>query len=85
MKNRLVDLNNYLFETIERLNDDGLSDDQLRREIERSKAVTSAATAIIQNGELALKTMRHLDEYRTDGKLSPIPQMLLDAPDGDES
>ena len=31
---------------------------------------------MIQNGELALKTMKHLNEYRTDGNLAPVPRML---------
>ena len=39
MKNTLSDLNNYLFESIERLNDDSLSDEELEKEIKRSEAV----------------------------------------------
>ena len=33
MKNTLSDLNNYLFEAIERINDDDLSDEELDKEI----------------------------------------------------
>lgn len=32
MKNTIADLNNYLFEQLERLNDDSLTDEQLERE-----------------------------------------------------
>lgn len=82
MKNTLSDLNNYLFEALERLMDDDLTDEQMEREIARSKAVTSVAETVIHNGELALKTMQHLNEYaygrskQRDGDLAPVPKML---------
>lgn len=63
MKNTLTDLNNYLFESIERLNDDTLDEDQLDREIKRSEAVQKIAGTIIANGTLALQAKKHLDEY----------------------
>lgn len=63
MKNTLTDLNNYLFETIERLNDDELTDEQLEKEIKRSEAVQKVAKTIIENGSLALQAKKHLDEY----------------------
>ena len=81
MNNNLTALNNYLFETLERLTDDSLSDEEMQREITRSQAVTSVAETVIHNGELALKTMRHMNEmgYGTgerDGSLAPVPKML---------
>ena len=63
MKNTLTDLNNYLFESIECLNDDSLSDEQLDREIKRSEAVQKVASTIISNADLALKAKKHMDEY----------------------
>ena len=81
MKNTLSDLNDYLFETLERLLDDDLTDEQMQREITRSQAVTSVAETVIHNGELALKTMNHLNEYgygkgKRDAMLAPVPKML---------
>ncbi len=63
MKNTLTDLNNYLFEAIERLNDDTLDDAQLDKEIKRSETVQKIASTIIANGTLALQAKKHLDEY----------------------
>ena len=63
MKNTLTDLNNYLFEAIERLNDDELTEEQLDQEIKRSEAVQKIAKTIIDNGSLALQAKKHMDEY----------------------
>lgn len=63
MKNKLSDLNNYLFESIERLMDDELSDEELEREIKRSETVQKVAKTIIDNGALALQAQKHFDEY----------------------
>ena len=37
MKNTLADLNDYLFETLERLLDDDMTEEQMQREITRSQ------------------------------------------------
>lgn len=63
MKNTLVDLNNYLFEEIERLNDDDLTGDQLDRELRKADGIVKISEKIIENGELALKAMKHMDEF----------------------
>lgn len=63
MKNTLSDLNNYLFEAIERLNDDSLDNEGLDKEIKRSEAVQKIAKTIIDNGSLALQAKKYMDEY----------------------
>lgn len=63
MKNTLTDLNNYLFEQLERLQDDSLDQEGLEKEIQRSDAVQKVAKTIIENGSLALNAKKHLDEY----------------------
>jgi hypothetical protein len=80
MKNTLTDLNNYLFETLEHLMDKSLSDEEMKREITKANAVTSVAETIIHNGELALKAMKHAEEYnigdRSRNPESTMPPML---------
>ena len=71
MKNTLGDLNNYLFEALERITDDSLTDEQLEKELNRSEMVTKVAESIIHNGELALKAKKHADEWG-----EPAPKML---------
>ena len=53
MKNTLEDLNNHLFEAMERLNNDDLTDEELDREFKRAEGMTKVAGQIIQNAELA--------------------------------
>ena len=69
MKNTITDLNNYLFESIERLNDDSLTDEELDREIRRSDAIQKVAKNIIDNGALALNAQRHFDTMGTAHKV----------------
>ena len=77
MKNTLTDLNNYLFEQLERINDDSLTDEQLDRELNKADAIVKVSEKIIQSGELAFKTMKHLDEYGYNVKRDrPVPPML---------
>lgn len=76
MKNDLGALNNYLFEQLERLQDDSLSSEDLEREIVRSNAVISVAETIIHNGELALKAQRHIAEYNGTSDKVALPKML---------
>ncbi len=78
MKNTLADLNNHLFEQLERLNDEELTDETLEKELKRADGMTRIATQIIQNGELAFKTMVHMDEYGygVDKSKRTVPPML---------
>lgn len=74
MKNTLGDLNNHLFEQIERLNNEELSEEELDRELKRAEGMGKIAAQIIQNGELAYKTMVHMDEYGYEKRA--LPNML---------
>ena len=76
MKNSLVDLNNYLFEELERLNDEEelRENESLEKEIKRSKATTSVAQQIINNANTVLSAKKYADEYGLSSK--EIPKML---------
>lgn len=68
MRNGLQDMNNALFEQLERLQDDELLKDPeaFEKEMKRSQAVTSIASQIIQSGALSLKAARFAAEYGND-------------------
>ncbi|WP_459127514.1 hypothetical protein [Latilactobacillus curvatus] len=60
-KNKLEDLNNHLFEQLERLNDDDLTDEQLKLESKRASAMSEISEQIIKNASLALKAKAEYD------------------------
>lgn len=65
MKNNLSDVNNYLFEELERLNDDDelQSEDNFKKEIQRAKAVSSICSTIVSNANLILQAKKYADEF----------------------
>jgi len=63
MRNTLGDLNNHLFEQLERLNDEELKGEKLVEEMARAKAVTGLASQIIANGTLVLKAKQFTVDY----------------------
>ncbi|MGN0489363.1 MAG: hypothetical protein ACI4HO_08895 [Ruminococcus sp.] len=80
MKNTLADLNNYLFEELERLTDDEMTDDELAREIKRSSAVSNVARTIISNGTLALGAAKYANKEQGlmtyEEKLAALPPVF---------
>ena len=75
MRNTLVDLNNHLFEQLERLNDEELTDEELEKEIKRTDAMKDIATQIIANANIVLKATELNMEYSRNEV--NVPQMLL--------
>lgn len=64
MKNDLNSLNNYLFEELERLNDDEelKNEEKLNKELKRAKAISGVSTAIVNNAKLILDAKKYADE-----------------------
>ena len=79
MKNTLSDLNNHLFAALERLNDEELTDEQLKREIERSKSIAKVSETIVHNASVQLDALKFADNCSntTIGKLQNIQALGL--------
>lgn len=73
-KNKLSDLNNHLFEQLERLNDEELDQKSLEKEIKRSKAMTTVAHQIISNANLILDANKFVADIK--GKVEKLPKLL---------
>ena len=75
VKNTLTALNNYLFEALEKINDDELTDDEFEKEAKKSEMKIKIAETIIKNANTQLGVMKHMDEYgyNTERK---VPEML---------
>jgi len=77
MNNTTSDLNNLLFEQLERLASAETSE-ELKNEVDRSKAITQISSQVIENGKLALEAQRLIidnagmkDEYK-----AQLPEFL---------
>ena len=80
MRNTLNDLQNILFEQLERLQDDEAleNEEAFNREIKRSQEVSKIASVIINGGTLALRAAKYATEYN---KPAPVP-LLGEVSDG---
>jgi hypothetical protein len=58
MKNKLSDLNNHLFEQLERLNDDTLTGEKLDAEIKRASAMAGIGGNIVGIAKLSVEAMK---------------------------
>lgn len=65
------DLNNILFESIEKLSDKTLTGEKLKAEIMRSDAIQKAAKTIIDNTALTLKAAEYVSS------VNPSKQIAL--------
>lgn len=72
MKNKLSDLNNHLFEQLERLEDQELSPEDLKKEFQRAKAIAGVSEKIIDSAKLALEAQKAL----ADGRIEETPEVL---------
>lgn len=69
-RNKLADLNNLLFEQLENLVTAETEDD-VKREVNKSKAVSSLASNIINCAELSLNAKRLQLEYGLEEPIAP--------------
>lgn len=77
-KTTLNDLNEYLFQELDRLTNEDLSEEELDKEIKRSEALQKVAKTVIENGALALQAKKYVDEY---GKGDGVGVPMLGIPD----
>lgn len=73
-KNTLNDLNNHLFAQLERLGDEELAGDELKEELERSRAISDIARNVVSNGNLILQAHKFKDT-KVDSNNS-LPEIL---------
>ncbi|WP_417119030.1 hypothetical protein [Olsenella phocaeensis] len=74
MNNSLGRLNEVLFEELARLGDPSLSGEELRAEIERSRAVGKIAQAVTANANTILRTAEIRAEYGAGA--ARLPELL---------
>lgn len=75
--NTLNDLNDTLFEVLDRLTSEELDDDpeKLKHEVARSKAVANIGKLIVHNARTALEGQKLMAEYSRENNLK-LPESL---------
>lgn len=72
-KNKLLDLNDLLFQQLTTLMDDSLTQEQLDQEIKISKQVVSVSQTIINNANLLLQAKKHFDTTQNNSsEIAPL-------------
>ena len=66
MKNKITNVDDYLFLTLEVLSNDELKREELNSEINRAKAITDVVKTKIAKDNLLLNAIKHADEYGKD-------------------
>lgn len=68
-KNKLSDVNDYLFAQLERFDDENLTGDALKLEIEKSRQIVAVSSQIIKNAKVLLDAVK----VANDGGIKVIP------------
>lgn len=74
-RNKLGDLNNFLFSQLERLDNEEMSAEELQNEIQRAKAIAGVSAQIIANANTVLEAQRFASETMGRSKVV-VPKML---------
>lgn len=67
MRNDLQALNDYLFEQIERINDDELVGEELDKAITKAETINKLATTLVSNANLQLKAYQEFGKKASNG------------------
>ena len=74
MKNKLTDLNNHLFAALERLNNEDLSDKDLKQEIARGRAIASVGKEVVANAKVVLEA----EQFKRESLKPDLPELFGD-------
>lgn len=82
MAKGLNDLNDYLFESLERLNSVDLGDsEKLQQEIARAETVTKISAQVIANANTQIRAVKELNDYgyvNAEGVSKKMVQLIVD-------
>ena len=71
MTNNLGSLNDIMFDQLKRLNNDKISKEELKEEIERSKAMAQVSTQIINTSKVVLDAERYKNDRMDPDRQTP--------------
>lgn len=68
-RNKLEDLRNHLFVSLERLNDEELTSEQIEDEVRKSKAIVNISNAIVETAKLEVNFLKTTGKLTTNTEL----------------
>lgn len=77
-RNTLKDLNDYLFQVLEELSDDGLSGSELEEAVKKAKAVSAVGTVIVRNADVVCRAAQF--QIDNGGGNVRLPRMITGNP-----
>lgn len=77
MRNKITDLNLHLFEQMERMSDEDLTEEQFAKELERSKQISNLAKNIIENNKTAIEALKLAEKAGIDITKTNGGKMLM--------
>ncbi|MBN6711466.1 hypothetical protein JFL47_10300 [Haemophilus haemoglobinophilus] len=77
-KNKLEDLTDHLFMALDRLNEDGLSAEQIQQEATRAKSVVEIGEKIIDVAKVSLEAAKVQADYL--GNQAALPKIFQTTP-----
>jgi hypothetical protein len=79
MKNKLTDLNDHLFAQLERLSEEGLTAEEVAKEVTRTDAMVKVSEQIIGNATIVLRGAELLAEHGGKGTFEHMLPMMSGA------
>lgn len=76
MKNKLSDLNDHLFQQLERLSKEDLTTEQIAKEVTRTEALVKVSEQIIGNATLTLRAAELVAEHSGRGAFEHMLPMM---------
>lgn len=61
-RNKISDLNDHLYAQLERLTDESLTDEQLKKEIDRANAMSGVAANILDVAKTTISALKLVDK-----------------------
>jgi len=61
-RNKISDLNDHLYAQLERLSDESLTDEELKKEVERANAMTGIAANILDVAKTTISALKLVDK-----------------------
>jgi len=80
MKNKITNLRNHLFLSLERLNDEDLTAEELQQELKRSKAIANIGKVLVGTAKVEVAYIKAVKGADTKSKFLDTPVQAGEAP-----